>query len=557
MADAAGSADLGGPASEKVTRAALIADVFRNPNLRRAELSFGLSVVAQTCWIAVFLVLLFEIAGPIGPGLFILIRQFIGALTAPGFAALAERWRRQHVLAAATMVRAAAGLLAVPIVTHHLPVIALYGIAALEGAAASAPNAIQAALLPWLAETPAQLVAANALSSMFEIGAILVGGGIDAVLLKIGSPADVLVTVTVLFGLAVVLLVAIRGVDTGVNSQSDWSFRSNFVAGMRYLRRTPDPRAVVLVLAIPTLLAGMAQTLSTSVAIRLLHLGQAGTPLLIAVVGAGGLVGGIASISLVAGRGLARYITFGILLVVIGGLAVAALPIVGVAVAALFLMGIGVAYQTVSGHTLLQRIVPSVDLGPTVGVTGLMAVGTVGIGAIVASGLVWLIGIRWALLAMGVVLLPVAALVFTRLRRVEASTAMLGVELDMVRGLDMFGPLSMAIKSQLARNLRPIEVTAGSDVVRRGELTGQFFIIESGEFDVIIDAQRVRSLESGDCFGEIALLSGSPRTATVRARVDGRVWLLEREDFLGAVVRNSDSLALAKELSARRMAHAG
>ena len=126
----------------------------------------------------------------------------------------------------------------------------------------------------------------------------------------------------------------------------------------------------------------------------------------------------------------------------------------------------------------------------------------------------------------------------------------------MVRRLNIFGPLSMAIKTQLARNLRPIEVTAGSDVVRRGELTGQFFIIESGAFDVIIDAQSVRSLESGDCFGEIALLSGSPRTATVRARVDGRVWLLEREDFLGAVIRNSDSLALAKELSARRMAHA-
>ena len=461
------------------------------------------------------------------------------------------------MLAAATVVRAAAGLLAIPIVTHHLPVTALYGIAALEGAAASAPNAIQAALLPWLAETPAQLVAANALSSMFEIGAILVGGGIDAILLKVGSPEDVLVTVTVLFVLAVVLLVAIRGVDTTVSEPAEWSFLSNFLAGMRYLGRTPDPRAVVVVLAIPTLLAGMAQTLSTSVAIRLLHLGQAGTPLLIAVVGAGGLVGGIASISLVAGRGLARYITIGILLVVIGGLAVAALPVVGVAVAALFLMGIGVAYQTVSGHTLLQRIVPSVDLGPTVGVTGLMAVGTVGVGAIAASGLVWLIGIRWALLAMGVVLAPVAVLVFLRLRRVEASTAMLGIELDMVRGLDMFGPLSMAIKTQLARNLRPIEVTAGSDVVRRGELTGQFFIIESGAFDVIIDAQPVRSLQGGDCFGEIALLSGSPRTATVRARVDGRVWLLEREDFLGAVVRNSDSLALAKELSARRMAHAG
>jgi CRP-like cAMP-binding protein len=75
-------------------------------------------------------------------------------------------------------------------------------------------------------------------------------------------------------------------------------------------------------------------------------------------------------------------------------------------------------------------------------------------------------------------------------------------------------------------------------------------VIEEGEADVIGDGRLICTLESGDSFGEIALLRDMGRTATVRARTPLRLRRLERDEFCSTVKsyasseREADALVL-------------
>jgi CRP-like cAMP-binding protein len=80
-----------------------------------------------------------------------------------------------------------------------------------------------------------------------------------------------------------------------------------------------------------------------------------------------------------------------------------------------------------------------------------------------------------------------------------------------------------------------MDVPAGQAVVREGQAGDRFYVIAEGEFDVSCLGGSFPSLADGDVFGEIALLRDVPRTATVTARTDGRVFALDRDAFLTAV----------------------
>ena len=66
-----------------------------------------------------------------------------------------------------------------------------------------------------------------------------------------------------------------------------------------------------------------------------------------------------------------------------------------------------------------------------------------------------------------------------------------------------------------------------------------FFVVESGEADVSVDGQARGSIEAGDYFGEIALLTGSDRTATITATTDMVCWGMTPWDFRPLVESNS------------------
>jgi drug/metabolite transporter (DMT)-like permease len=97
------------------------------------------------------------------------------------------------------------------------------------------------------------------------------------------------------------------------------------------------------------------------------------------------------------------------------------------------------------------------------------------------------------------------------------------------------GRLPRPERRELARVAGAFDVPAGSRLVRQGARADAFFVIERGSASVARDDRHVADLGAGDFFGELALLGGGTRSASVVAATDMRVRVIPRRDFGGAM----------------------
>lgn len=122
--------------------------------------------------------------------------------------------------------------------------------------------------------------------------------------------------------------------------------------------------------------------------------------------------------------------------------------------------------------------------------------------------------------------------------------------------IPLFRGLSTAQLEDLNRNLKPEVFRQGEVICREGEEADRMWFIEAGQAEVVIqvDGEEVRlaTLRDGDFFGEMALLTGSVRSATVRALTDVDLWSLRKEDFDGLLLQYPTvAIALSQALSER------
>ena len=323
------------------------------------------------------------------------------------------------------------------------------------------------------------------------------------------------------------------------------------------IRALPNARAVVIVMAVAASLGGFEQSNATSIATEIVRIGANGTPVLVGAVAIGGIIGGIATLSLDGRRSMSIPLATGLLTC---GLALCTLTVTSVKAVALALIsvaGIGVAYQAVCSRTLLQRSASGRSLDLLVGVNALIGVSMSGVSAFCAAELNAAIGVRGSLrVAAGLAVLG-AVYALWRLTRIERLSPTDREELDAVKNVEAFGALSVAAANQIASALVSSPAAGGEVIVRQGDPAEDMFLIRSGVFEAAVDGERVRTMHQGDHFGEIALLFDAPRTATVRCLEAGTLWRLNREDFLRAMTGNATSKAAIKAIADQRLAYAG
>jgi cAMP-dependent protein kinase regulator len=108
-------------------------------------------------------------------------------------------------------------------------------------------------------------------------------------------------------------------------------------------------------------------------------------------------------------------------------------------------------------------------------------------------------------------------------------------EAEDLRQLSLLASLGPAELAEVGRRLRRERFGAGAEVVRQGEAGTRFYIVQSGQAEVVQErngtARRLTVLGPGQYFGEVALLLDVPRIATVRALTPLEVRSLERADF--------------------------
>jgi CRP-like cAMP-binding protein len=91
-------------------------------------------------------------------------------------------------------------------------------------------------------------------------------------------------------------------------------------------------------------------------------------------------------------------------------------------------------------------------------------------------------------------------------------------------------------------------------VIRQGDHGERFYIVESGAVDVTVDGRPRPALGPGDSFGEIALMRDLPRTASVMAATDVRLWSLDRDTFVATITGAQRAEAAAARVADTRLA---
>ncbi len=188
-----------------------------------------------------------------------------------------------------------------------------------------------------------------------------------------------------------------------------------------------------------------------------------------------------------------------------------------------------------AAQTLLQRTAPTDALSRVAALAEALAnlgwaAGSLAVPVLVAFG-----GVRAALIGIGAMLPLLVLLRLRGLLVIDGEATVPVVEMALLRGMPMFALLPPPALEGLAHALTPLEVEPGTAVVVEGEEGDRFYVIADGRVEVTASGRAAAVLGRGDGFGEIALLRGAPRTATVTAVSAARLYALEREAFLAAV----------------------
>jgi CRP-like cAMP-binding protein len=98
-----------------------------------------------------------------------------------------------------------------------------------------------------------------------------------------------------------------------------------------------------------------------------------------------------------------------------------------------------------------------------------------------------------------------------------------------------------------------VKAKAGTQIVSQGDPGELFYIVSTGEVDVIHDGTLVKTLGPGDYFGEIAMLRNVTRTAACVARTDVELYALNRERLVAAVGGDMRSATAAEDVVSTRL----
>jgi CRP-like cAMP-binding protein len=123
---------------------------------------------------------------------------------------------------------------------------------------------------------------------------------------------------------------------------------------------------------------------------------------------------------------------------------------------------------------------------------------------------------------------------------------------QMLRSVPLFEGLTTRELREVIRAGKEVEFPPGSPIVERGLQAEDFYLIISGEAELSVPGRKRSTLGPGAHFGEISVLDGGPRSATIRART--RVWALrlDREAFLDVMERHgSIGLKVLRETTRR------
>jgi hypothetical protein len=528
-----------------------LASVTGNRNLRLAQSSSLSAWTGEFLFLTAMTVYAFDTNGAVGVGVIGFLRVLPATVALPWLGALADRVDRRRLLVAMCALRAVTAAGAGVAAAAGRPVVA-YALLTASTVCHAAYRPVLGALFPALCTTPEELAGVNAVRSVLDGVAALVGPLAAAALLAAFDAAAAFAAVALLAGIAGVLVAGLRYEAVPPAAAGSPSARAGVLAdvvdGVRELRRRPRAAEVIVLGGVQCVVRGALTVLAVVVAVDVTDLGRPGVGLLWAAFGVGGLVAAMASIAAAGSSRLGTLFGAGIALWGVPLVLVGLLTGSYVAVGAFLVVGAANALVDVTGFTLLQRLVPDQTLARVLALTEAVFSLALALGSLATPLLLSALGDTGALAVTGCVLPVAVAARWAALRAIDADIGVRKDRIVLLRRVRMLRLLPVPAIEGLALRLRRCRIPAQTDVFREGDPGDDFYVIETGRVAVLDGGAEIRRLGPGDAFGEIALLRAVPRTATVRALEDTELAALSGPDFVSAVTGFTATSSTAEQV---------
>jgi CRP-like cAMP-binding protein len=537
-----------------VGRGGAFALALRNRDGRLLVGAFTAVTIAEWMAAAALAVHLLDVGGKFAVGL-LAVLFLPTALAGLGAGTVSERRPPERVLVATVATRTllicgAAGALAA-----GWPIGIVVAIVGVDAGVAAFYRPAQAALLPFLARSPTELGGlAGELSTtrtVAQAGGTVLGGlliaSVSAATVFAGAAASFALAGLLTAALAVRTEVLARGrgkhADAVAGSSGGvFGVARHGLSAFAAIARHSDSRIVIALAALRAAIRGAWLGLAVLAAAGFLGMGRAGFGQLAAAAGVGAVIAIPAASLLVGSRRLATALGASL---AVTGLALAGVAALGTPTAALVLVavwGASMALADLAATAVLPRIADARRLGQMTAITESFKQSAEGAGSLLVPLFVVALGVQGALAAIGL-LAPIAVLAAWRtLARVDAAAGRRVARIDLIRSTPLLRTLRVVELEAVASAARPSRVAPNEHVIREGDRDARtFYVIGFGEADVVVEGHLLRTLGTGDSFGEIALLHGIQRTATVRARSPLELLELDRSDFIWAVTGGEQS----------------
>ena len=471
---------------------------------------------------------------------------------------LADRYERTTVMLASALSSFVFMVGVAFVVARNGPVILALVLAATAASFATGYRPAAGAVVPEVVGE-GDLVAANAIFGALESLVVVLGPGIGGLLLLAGSPAAGITLNALSFLAAALIVVRLRVRSRGTAGAEGEPVVAQLAAGFSALLR----ERVALVLVIFCCLDSAVYAASTVIYVPLserLGTGATGYSYLIAGASLGGvLVAGLANRFSAASR-LAPVILVGMFMLALPFAATAYVHSPALAFALQMVSGGGMIIVDVLAVTALQRDLPREVLSRVFGIFESAVPGALLLSSFITAAILRNIGLTDTMLVIAFGFSTAAVLGLWPILRADrnslAVVRALAPRIALLQTLDLFTGASRATLERLARSAAEMSVPAGTVVLREGDDADALWILTSGDVAVsargeAAHARRLRTMGAPSYFGEIGLLRGLPRTATVRAISPCDLLRIEADDFFAALQGASVSSSLLAQSAAR------
>jgi Cyclic nucleotide-binding domain/Transmembrane secretion effector len=380
---------------------------------------------------------------------------------------------------------------------------------------------------------------------------VVVGPGFGGLLLLTGRPVIGVVINAASFAIAAAVISRLRVRSRG-GGDADGSTMQQLTAGLRALAVQPVALAVILFCALDSAVYGATTVLYVPLSIRL-GTGPNGYSYLLAGSALGGLLGAGLANRLSGASRLAPVIMGSICLQALPFLAIIPLHVPWLAAALQVVSGIGMVIVDVLAITSLQRDLPADMLGRVLGVFDTVILAGILLASLVTGILLAHTGLNVALLLIGVGIPAIGLAGLPTLLRADRTSAAAAARLrpmvDLLSELDLLTGADRSTLERLAAAAEEVVLPAGTVVIREGAEADALWILTRGELSVAAtsdgpQARELAPVTAPGYVGELGLLHGIPRTATVQTSQDSTLLRIGGQDFLSALqaARPSPSL---------------